>query len=385
MTASIQNRTAQPFRNPQGITTLSRKSIVLQRDETKTMMKFASRRSRVMVALAAALVLAGSAAEARVGRGGGSFGSRGARTYTAPPATRTAPEAAAPIQRSQIPNQGPNVTRPGAPAPNVAQPRRFGFGTGLMAGLFGAGLLGMLFGHGFFGGLGGLASIFGLLLQIGLVVLVVSFAMKWFRNRRQQPAYAGSGQGYARSMGGSVPPTGGRPMNSGLGGGLGSGLGGGLGGALGGALGGRSQQAQARPGVRDEIGIGEKDYAAFERGLVEMQDAYSREDVAKLWTLATPEMAGYIQEELNDNTARGVVNKLSNVRLNQGDLSEAWREGNTDYATVAMRFGITDVMMDRATGNVVEGDPNKIDEATELWTFRRDQGGPWKISAIQQA
>jgi predicted lipid-binding transport protein (Tim44 family) len=276
------------------------------------------------------------------------------------------------------------VTRPGALAPNVAQPRRFGFGTGLMAGLFGAGLLGLLFGQGFFGGLGGLASIFGLLLQIGLVVLLVSFAMKWFR-RRQQPAYAGPDQGYARSMGGSVPPTGGRPMNGGLGGGLAGGLGGGLGGALGGALGGRSQQAQARPGVRDEIGIGESDYAAFERSLVEMQDAYSREDVAKLWTLATPEMAGYIQEELNDNAARGVVNKLSNVRLNQGDLSEAWREGSTDYATVAMRFGITDVLADRTTGRVVEGDPNKVEEATELWTFRRDQGGSWKISAIQQA
>ena len=348
--------------------------------KTQTMMKFASRRSRVMVALAAALVLAGSAAEARVGRGGGSFGSRGARTYTAPPATRTAPEAAAPIQRSQVPNQGPNMNRPGTAAPNVAQPRRFGFGTGLMAGLFGAGLLGMLFGNGFFGGLGGLASMFGLLLQIGLVVLLVSFAMKWFR-RRQQPAYAGPGQGYARSMGGSVPPTDGRPMTGGLGGGLGSGLGG----ALGGALGGNAQQAPRRPGVRDEICIGERDYAAFERGLVEMQDAYSREDVAKLWELATPEMAGYIQEELNDNTARGVVNRLSNVRLNQGDLSEAWREGATDYASVAMRFGITDVMVDKATGRVVEGDPNKVEEATELWTFRRDQGGPWKISAIQQA
>ncbi|KFG69257.1 TIM44-like domain-containing protein [Microvirga sp. BSC39] len=346
------------------------------------MMNLASRRSRIMMVLAAGLIFAGSAAEARVGRGGGSFGSRGARTYTPPPATRTAPDAAAPIQRSQVPNQGPNVTRPGTPAPNVAQPRRFGFGTGLMAGLFGAGLLGLLFGNGFFGGLGGLASIFGLLLQIGLVVLLVSFAMKWFR-RRQEPSYAGQGQGYARSMGGSVPPTGGQPMGGGLGGGLG-GLGAGLGGAMGG-LGGRAQQPQPRPGVRDEIGIGERDFADFERGLVEMQDAYSREDVAKLWTLATPEMAGYIQEELNDNTARGVVNKLSNVRLNQGDLSEAWREGTTDYATVAMRFGITDVMVDRASGRVVEGDPNKVEEATELWTFRRDQGGAWKISAIQQA
>ncbi|MGO4386420.1 Tim44 domain-containing protein [Microvirga sp. 2YAF29] len=347
------------------------------------MMKIASRRSRVMIALAAALIFAGSAAEARVGRGGGSFGSRGARTYTPPPATRTAPDAAAPIQRSQIPNQGPAMNRPGTPAPNVAQPRRFGFGTGLMAGLFGAGILGMLMGNGFFGGLGGLASIMGLLLQIGLVVLLVSFAMKWFR-RRQEPAYAGP-QSYNRSAtGGSVPPTGGRSETAGATGGLGGMMGGGgLAGGLGGALGGLNQRR--RTDVRDEVNIGEKDYADFERSLVELQDAYSREDVAKLWTLATPEMAGYIQEELNDNAARGVRNKLSDVRLLQGDLSEAWREDSAEYATVAMRFSLIDVLTDRATGRVVEGTPDQAQEATELWTFRRDQGGDWKISAIQQA
>lgn len=341
------------------------------------MMKFASRRSRVMVALATALILAGSAAEARIGGGRGSFGSRGARTYSPPPATRTAPDAAAPIQRSQVPNQGPNLNRPGTTAPNVAQPRRFGFGTGLMAGLFGAGLLGMLMGNGFFGGLAGLASVMGLLLQVGLIVLLVSFAMKWFR-RRQEPSYAGP-QGYQRTMtGGSVPPSGARPMGGGLGG-----LGGLGGGALGGALGGLNRSRRAD--VRDEIGIGEQDYAAFERSLVELQDAYSRQDIEKLWTLATPEMAGYIQEELNDNTARGVVNRVSDVRLLQGDLSEAWREDATQYATVAMRFSLVDVLLDKATGRVVEGDPSKPEEARELWTFRREPGGPWKISAIQQA
>jgi len=346
------------------------------------MMKFASRRSRVMVALAAALILAGSAAEARVG-GRGSFGSRGARTYTPPPATRTAPDAAAPIQRSQVPNQGQNLNRPGAPAPNVAQPRRFGFGTGLMAGLFGAGLLGMLMGNGFFGGLAGLASIMGLLLQIGLLVLLVSFAMKWFR-RRQEPSYAGP-QGHHRTMtGGSVPPAGDRPAPGGpTAGGLG-GLGGLGGGALGGALGGLNP-SRRRTEVRDEVGIGEQDYAAFERSLVELQDAYSRQDIEKLWSMATPEMAGYIQEELNDNNARGVVNKVSDVRLLQGDLSEAWREGATEYATVAMRFSLIDVLTDKATGRVLEGDPSNPEEAKELWTFRRDQGGAWKISAIQQA
>lgn len=339
-----------------------------------TMMKIASRRSRVMIALAAALVFAGSAAEARVGRGGGGLGSRGARTWSAPPSTNTAPGTASPIQRSQVPNQGPALNRPGTPAPNVAQPRRFGFGTGLMAGLFGAGLFGLLMGNGFFGGLAGLGSFLGLLLQIGLIVLLVRFAMNWFR-RRQQPAYGGVGQGYARSMP-DEGPLGGNRTGSGIGGGLGSALGG---------LGRQRPEAQARAGVRDEVGIAERDFAAFEQSLIEVQDAYSSGDVAKLWTLATPEMAGYIQEELNDDASRGVKNTVSNVRLLQGDLSEAWREGSTDYATVAMRYALVDVTTDKATGRVVEGDPTMPSEATEIWTFRRDQGGPWKLSAIQQS
>ena len=45
-----------------------------------------------------------------------------------------------------------------------------------------------------------------------------------------------------------------------------------------------------------------------------------------------------MQEELNENAGKGVVNTVTNVRLLQGDLAEAWREGDADYATVAMRF-----------------------------------------------
>ncbi len=326
--------------------------------------------------LAAALVLTASVAEARVGRGG-SFGSRGGRTYNAPPVTRTAPDAASPIQRSQIPNTGPTMQRPGVPPTQVAQPRRFG--TGFMAGLFGAGLLGMLFGAGFFGGLAGLGSILGFLIQLALVALLVSFALRWFR-RRQEPAFAGP-QGHARSgLGGAVPPTG-----SGLGG-LGGGLASGGSGSVLGGLGGRTAQAapQRRAG-EDGVGVGPADFNAFERSLTDVQTAYSRQDVAALWTLATPEMAGYIQEELNENARNGVINTVKDVRLLQGDLAEAWREGSTDYATVAMRFAAIDVTVDKATGRVVDGDPTRPVEATELWTFRRDQGGAWKLSAIQQA
>src|SRR5207244_4473098 len=54
----------------------------------------------------------------------------------------------------------------------------------------GAGLFGMLFGHGFMGGMGGCASMLGLLLQIGLVLIVARLAWVWWQ-RRNQPATAG--------------------------------------------------------------------------------------------------------------------------------------------------------------------------------------------------
>ena len=334
------------------------------------MMTLSTRRGRAVIALAAVLTLMGSVAEARVGRGGG-FGSRGGRTFDAPPVTRTAPNPAGPIQRSQTPQAQPQ-TRPTAPGPVAQQPRAFGFGTGLFAGLLGAGLLGMLFGNGFFGGLAGLGSILGLLIQIALVVVLVSFAVRWFRRRQEQPAMADA---YRRTApGGPGPVPGGMPARQGGVGGL-AGLG------LNGA---RVQDAPRRPGPQDRVAIGEADFATFERTLVELQSAYSRGDVAAIWNIATPEMAGYIQEELNENASNGVVNTVGNVRLVQGDLAEAWREGNVDYATVAMRFAHTDVTTEKATGRVVAGDPNRVIEATELWTFRRDSGGPWKLSAIQQ-
>ncbi|HEX8664970.1 MAG TPA: Tim44 domain-containing protein [Beijerinckiaceae bacterium] len=334
-----------------------------------------SRRGRTAFALAGVLALAMSGvADARPGgKSGGGFGSRGSRTFDAPAATRTAPSTAAPIQRTQTtPSQV--QPRPGAPIGQTAQqPRRFGFGTGLMAGLLGAGLIGMLMGHGFLGGLAGLASLFGLLLQVALIGGLIYLAVRFFRRRSEpQPAYAAA-DGYGRSaLGGNAGPTG--PTGGGLGG-----LMGGLGG------GAAAASSPARRERADEIGIGPQDYAAFEKTLHDVQTAYGREDVAALWNLATPEMAGYFQEELNDNARNNAINRISDVRLLQGDLAEAWREGPADYATVAMRYSLKDVTLDRTTGRVVEGDRDRPQEVTELWTFRRDNGGPWKASAIQQA
>ena len=128
-----------------------------------------------------------------------------------------------------------------------------------------------------------------------------------------------------------------------------------------------------------------EDFNAFERLLGEVNTAYSNEDEAGLRQRTTPEMFGYFDEDLSDNARRGVVDRVSDVKLLQGDLSQAWHEGNADYATVAMRFSLINALYDRKSGNVVEGSATQTQEVSEYWTFLRERGAAWKLSGIQQA
>jgi predicted lipid-binding transport protein (Tim44 family) len=132
----------------------------------------------------------------------------------------------------------------------------------------------------------------------------------------------------------------------------------------------------------ESVTITNSDYDAFERLLGEIQSAYSREDLSDLRARVTPEMLSYFSEELAGNASRGLINRVTDVKLLQGDLAGAWREGRTDYATVAMRFALKDSMVERASDRIVEG--GERSEVTELWTFMRAASGSWLLSAIQQ-
>ena len=321
------------------------------------MLRFHARPLLALCALLAVLAFATSNADARAGRGG-SFGSRGSQTFSAPPSTTTSPTAR-PIERS--------MTQPGQPGgafaqrPPMSSPvggffNRPGFFGGLFAGFLGAGLLGMLFGHGFLGGLAGFASLIGLMLQIGIIVIIGYLVWTWWQ-RRSQPALASGPvlRDYASGTSRS---------------------------ALGFGLGGGAPRSSARASGTDEVGLTPEDFNAFEKTLSEVQSAYSAEDLARLRRHVTPEVLSYFSEELAANASKGVVNRVSDVKLLQGDLAEAWREGDTDYATVAMRFSLNDETLDRDSGRVVQGGP---DEATEIWTFMRVRGGHWLVSAIQQS
>src|SRR5690606_21403936 len=146
----------------------------------------------------------------------------------------------------------------------------------------------------------------------------------------------------------------------------------------------KQDAAPAAPAVEDEpMDVGQEDLDRFEQMLSEVQTAYGREDYAALRKLATPEAMSYLAEELGEIASSGMRNEVKDVKLLQGDVSEAWREGNAEYATVAIRYSAIDIMRDRDTGAVVEGDPDNPQETVEIWTFSRKIGEDWKLSAIQ--
>ncbi len=253
------------------------------------------------------------------------------------------------MDRSMTPAPSPNTF--GAPNPAFNTPRptvtpplsnygarpsfasRHPFMTGLAGGFLGAGLFGMLSGHGFFGGFGGGTSFFGFLLQALLLGWLIMFLIRRFsKTTRTAPnttAFTSS------SNSGPYTPT-------------------------------------------------NDDYTAFQQLLLDVQSAWSAQNMRALSNRTTPEMAGYFNEQLSELASRGARNIVSNVQFQRGDLSEAWRENGLTYATVAMRYSLTDVTTD-SFGNVIDGSSTELQTVTELWTFVRADGrGNWILSAIQQ-
>lgn len=298
-------------------------------------------------------------AEARAGRGG-SFGSRGSRTYDAPSTTNTAPKQAAPVEKS-ITQPGKATSAQGTPAtaaPAAQASRWGGMRSLLMGGLIAAGLASIF-------GVGALASVLGFLLQFALIAGIAWLVINFVRSRNQ-PAAA-----RATPRGPGAPMTRDSMLREATG--SGSGV---------------PSVGAAAVGGATALAIGQDDLNTFEKRLGQIQSAYSDGNIDKLGELTTPEMLSYFAQDLSDNAKQGVRNEISDVKLLQGDIAEAWQEGSTDYATVAMRYSLIDAIVNKMTGKVVSGDPSRPSEVTEVWTFRRDGRNPregWQLSAIQQA
>lgn len=311
----------------------------------------------------AAFAMMSTAAEARRG---GSFGSRGARTDAAPPPTATAPKQVEPVQRTMTERPASNAAQSPAAASNArpvatAPAKSGGLAKGLLGGLVAGGLIAMLMG----GGLGALAGsgLLTALLQAALIGGVIWIAIRLFRRRPSLASAGAPGMTNVSPFGAS--PRVDTPQSA--------------------SQGGAFQGYGVAAAPVHQLDITMADKQSFERLLTEVQAAFSREDYAALRACTTPEVMSYLAEELSQNATSGLRNEVTGTELLEAEVAEAWSEGDTDYATIAMQYHSIEIMRDRTTGAVVQGDPTQPTRTTELWTFVRDSRNPWRLSAIQEA
>lgn len=131
------------------------------------------------------------------------------------------------------------------------------------------------------------------------------------------------------------------------------------------------------------------DKAAFQQLLIDVQRAWSKQDLTELRQLVTPEMLNYFSAALADNTSQDIQNHVDDLVLLRAEILEAWTEQATQYVTAGLRWSARDynVSLTKQRGEpgyVIEGSEKTPTESGEAWTFMRSQDGKWLLSAIQQ-
>ena len=131
------------------------------------------------------------------------------------------------------------------------------------------------------------------------------------------------------------------------------------------------------------------DKADFQQLLIDVQKAWSNQDLTELRQLVTPEMLNYFSAALADNTSQDIRNHVDDVVLLRAEILEVWTEQARQYVTAGLRWSARDYNLSLTKqrgepGYLVEGSEEIPTESGEAWTFMRIQEGKWRLSAIQQ-
>ena len=131
------------------------------------------------------------------------------------------------------------------------------------------------------------------------------------------------------------------------------------------------------------------DKAAFQQLLIEVQTAWSKQDLAALRRFVTPEMLSYFSTALAEQTSLDLANHVEDVVLLRAEVKETWTEDAIRYATIGLHWNARDYTVSLTKqrgepGYLIEGNEETPTEAGEVWTFMRYQNGKWLLSAIQQ-
>jgi predicted lipid-binding transport protein (Tim44 family) len=113
--------------------------------------------------------------------------------------------------------------------------------------------------------------------------------------------------------------------------------------------------------------------------------AYAQGDRRGLKNLLAKEVYDGFEAAINERETKGEKAETRFVSIDKSDIIGADVKGKTAQVTVRFVSQLVSVTRDR-DGNVIDGNPDKVTDVTDVWTFARDLGSRdpnWKLVATE--
>jgi predicted lipid-binding transport protein (Tim44 family) len=113
--------------------------------------------------------------------------------------------------------------------------------------------------------------------------------------------------------------------------------------------------------------------------------AYAQGDRRNLKNLLSREVYDGFDAAIKERESRGESAETRFVSIDKADITAAEVKGRSAQVTVRFVSQLVSVTRDRA-GNVIDGNPDKVTDVTDVWTFARDLSSRdpnWKLVATE--
>ncbi len=129
-----------------------------------------------------------------------------------------------------------------------------------------------------------------------------------------------------------------------------------------------------------------KHFLAGARAAYEMiVNAYAEGDRRTLKNLLSREVYDGFESAINEREKRGELVESRFVAIDKAEITSAEQRQRTAQITVRFVSQIVSVTRDK-TGKVIDGNPDKVSDITDVWTFARDttsRDPNWKLVATE--
>jgi predicted lipid-binding transport protein (Tim44 family) len=113
--------------------------------------------------------------------------------------------------------------------------------------------------------------------------------------------------------------------------------------------------------------------------------AYAEGDRRALKNLLSREVYDGFEAAIRDRESKGETVETRFVAIDKSDITAAELRGRTAHITVRFVSQLISVTRDKS-GNVIDGNPEKVTDVTDVWTFARDLSSRdpnWKLVATE--